>query len=54
VKGKMKKVSSEESNPQFAPSGVTARLIEEREFEPIPTVTEDTTNLLPSQKRERM
>ena len=31
----------------------TGRLIEEREFEPIPTVTERTTDLLPTKARER-
>lgn len=32
---------------------VTGRLIEEKEFEPIPTVTESTTDLLPTGNRER-
>lgn len=32
---------------------VTARLIEEKEFEPIPAVTEDTTELLPAKVRDR-
>ena len=29
---------------------ITARLIEEREFTPVPTVTENTTDLLPARK----
>ena len=32
---------------------VTGRLIEEREFEPIPTVTENTTDLLPQENSRK-
>ena len=32
---------------------VTGKLLEEKEFEPIPTVTENTTDLLPVRDRER-
>jgi hypothetical protein len=31
---------------------VTGRLIEEREFEPVPAVTEETTNLLPTPRNK--
>jgi hypothetical protein len=33
--------------------GMTGRLLNEREFEPIPAVTEDTTNLLPQSKTRK-
>ena len=32
---------------------ITGKLLEEKEFEPVPTVTESTTNLLPARKRDR-
>lgn len=52
LKEKRMKIAREEEPPGGAPPVVTGRLIEEREFEPVPTVTEDTTDLLPSQKRK--
>lgn len=33
------------------PSPISAKLIEEREFTPVPTVTENTTDLLPTRER---
>jgi cytochrome c biogenesis protein CcdA len=51
LKEKRKKNFTQESESQRVPPAVTARLIEEREFEPVPTITEETTNLLPTPKR---
>jgi hypothetical protein len=53
LKAKRKKGPSDEVQRDVAPPLVTARLIEEREFEPIPSVVEDTTDLLPSRHRDR-
>jgi hypothetical protein len=51
LKERRKKATPGESKSEFAPPPVTAPLIEEREFEPIPAVTEDTTDLFPTRPR---
>lgn len=53
LKDRPRAAGPEETRPEFAPPPVTARLIEEREFAPVPSVTDDTTNLLPSRSRDR-
>lgn len=40
------------SDQSLETPAVTGRLIEEGNFEPIPSVTENTTNLLPTSKRD--
>ena len=52
LKEKRKK-SAPATAPELQRPAVTGRLIEERDFEPVPTVTESTTELLPSRNRER-
>ena len=51
LKEKRKKAELGDMKGDFVRPAITARLIEEREFEPIPSVTEDTTDLLPTRKR---
>ena len=51
LKDKRKKAGVISPAPPQVPA-ITARLIEEKEFEPIPTVTENTTDLLPIRSRE--
>ena len=41
------------SPPELESPAVTGRLLEEKEFEPIPSVTENTTSLLPRQDQTR-
>ena len=52
LKEKRKKVGRPLPNELDSPA-VTGRLLEEKEFEPVPTVTENTTNLLPVNERDR-
>ena len=55
LKEKRKKAGYDHANrPAELPMpAVTERLLEEKEFEPMPTVTESTTNLLPRRDQER-
>jgi hypothetical protein len=39
---------------ELHPPVATGKLIEEREFEPIPTVTENTTDLLPQERARKV
>ncbi|HKP69825.1 MAG TPA: zinc ribbon domain-containing protein [Pyrinomonadaceae bacterium] len=52
LKEKRKKAGRTLPNELENPA-VTGRLLEDKEFEPMPTVTENTTNLLPLPKPER-
>lgn len=54
LKDKRRKAAAHSvSNELETPAAVTGRLIEERPFEPVPSVTEHTTELLPTEKRRR-
>ena len=52
LKERRKKARPAHPNELESPA-VTGKLLEEKEFEPIPTVIEDTTDLLPVRDRER-
>jgi hypothetical protein len=52
LKEKRKKTAPAEPRELEGPR-TTGRLLDESRFEPAPTVTEQTTDLLPSQKRDR-
>jgi len=52
LKERRKKARPAPPNELESP-GVTGKLLEQKEFEPIPTVIEDTTDLLPVRDRER-
>jgi hypothetical protein len=54
LKETRKKIVPVESKPDFAHTATTTRLLDEKQFQPIPSVIEDTTELLPSRKRERL
>ena len=41
------------SIPEIEAAQITGRLLEERQFEPIPSATEDTTSLLPQDRTRR-
>ena len=50
---KEKKKKTPAQPKELRTPAVTGRLLEEKEFEPIPTITEETTNLLPQDKTRR-
>lgn len=55
LKEKRKKAGFEhvQTTAELGMPAVTGRLLEEKEFEPVPTVTENTTDLLPRQNQKR-
>jgi hypothetical protein len=52
LKAKRKQAANEPPPAELEMPVVTGRLIEEREFEPVPAVTEETTNLLPTPRNK--
>ena len=52
LKERRKKARPAQPNELESP-GVTGKLLEQKEFEPFPTVIEDTTDILPVRDRER-
>ncbi len=53
LKEKRKKGTLSPRPGELEAPAVTGRLLEEKLFEPVPSVTEDTTNLLPQEKTRR-
>ena len=50
---KEKRMKTRPATPQELESPVTGKLLEENQFEPVPAITEHTTDLLPVRERER-
>jgi hypothetical protein len=46
--------AARQTAPELEMPAVTGRLLEEKEFEPIPTVTESTTDLLPRENTRKL
>jgi hypothetical protein len=51
LKEKRRRAGSVAGPPELQTPAVTGRLIEDRAFEPVPAVTENTTDLLPQEKK---
>ena len=52
LKAKRQKPPAVETVPELSLPTTTGRLLDESKFEPIPSVTENTTNLLPRESRK--
>ena len=51
---KEKRMKAARSRPELEMPAATRQLLEEKEFEPIPTVTESTTELLPQENPRKL